>query len=105
MFPSEMVILMAIAVTKDSGKKLLTRSMDVTGEYIGYLYGSLVKRGYLKEDSPRVYQLTSKDRETILEFLRENKTRVKDTIDMLQQLGVEKSQEIDKLGKEVIEVK
>ena len=42
MFPSEMVILMAIAVNKDTGKKLLTRPMDVTGEYIGYLYDSLV---------------------------------------------------------------
>lgn len=49
MFPNEMVILMAIAVGKDAGKELLTRPMDVTGEYIGYLYNSLVSRDYLKE--------------------------------------------------------
>ena len=89
MFPSEMVILMAIAVARDSSKKLLTRPMDVTGEYIGYLNDSLVRRGYLKENSSRGYRLTSKGRETLFEFLRENKTRVKDAIKTLQQLGNE----------------
>ena len=105
MFPSEMVILMAIAVARDSGKKLLTRPMDVTGEYIGYLYDSLVRRGYLKENGSRGYQLTSLGRETLFEFLHENKARVKDAIKTLQQLGIEISQEIDKREKEAIEVK
>jgi hypothetical protein len=41
---------MAIAATGDSGKELLTRPMDVVGEYIGYLYDSLVNRGFLKRD-------------------------------------------------------
>jgi len=58
MFPSEMAILLANAVTRDSGKKLLTRPMDVVGEYIGYLCDSLVSRGYLKRDGSREYQLT-----------------------------------------------
>jgi len=109
MFPSEMIILMAIAVNKAASKKLLNRPMDVTGEYIGYLYDSLVRRGYLKKDGSRGYQLTSKGRETLLELLYENKTRIKDTIKRLQQLGIEISQEqeqeIDKLEKEAIEVK
>ena len=107
MFPSEMVILMAIAVNKDAGKKLLNRPMDVTGEYIGYLYDSLVRRNYLKENSSRGYQLTTKGRESLFEFLYKNKTRVKDTIKRLQQLGIDISQEqeIDKLEKEVIRVK
>ena len=105
MFPSEMVILMAIAVARDSGKKLLTQPMDVTGEYIGYLCNSLARRGYLKENSSRGYQLTSKGGETIFEFLRENKIRVKDTIKTLEQLGIEISQEVGKLEKEVVEVK
>ena len=109
MFPSEMIILMAIAVNKDAGKKLLNRPMDVTGEYIGYLYDSLVRRGYLKKDSSRAYQLTSKGREALFELLYENKTRIKDTIKRLQQLGIEinqeQEQEIDKLEKEAIEVK
>jgi predicted transcriptional regulator len=106
-FPSEMVILMAITVNKDAGKKLLNRPMDVTGEYIGFLYDSLVKRGYLRENSSRGYQLTTKGRETLFEFLHENKTRVKDTIKRLQQLGIDISQEheIDKLEKEAIGVK
>ena len=109
MFPSEMVILMAITVTRNSGKELLTRPTDVIGEYIGYLYDSLVRRGYIKGSSSRGYQLTSKGMEALFEFLRENKARVKNTIIRLQQLGIEISQEqkqkIDKLEKEAIEVK
>ena len=92
MFPSEMVILMAIAGARDFAKKLPIRSMDVTGEYIGYLCDSLVRRGYLKKNYLRSYQITSQGRDA-LEFLHKNKTRVKDTIKMLQQLGIEISQE------------
>ena len=105
MFPSEMVILMAIAANKDTGKKLLIRPMDVTGEYIGYLFDSLVSRGYLKGNRSRGYQLTPMGRESLLEFLHKNETRAKDTIKRLQQLGIESSQEIYKLGKEAIRVK
>ncbi len=105
MFPSEMVILMAIVGAGSFSKKLLTRSMDVTGEYIGYLYDSLVRRGYLKGNSSRGYQLTSKGREALFKFLYENRTRVKDMIKTLQQLGIEISQEIDKPEREAIEVK
>ena len=105
MFPSEMVILMAIAVARDSGKQLLTQPMDVTGEYIGYLRDSLARRGYLKQNSSRGFQLTPRGGEALFEFLRENKTRVKDTIKTLQQLGIEITQEVDKLEKEVVEIK
>ncbi len=105
MFPSEMVILMAIAVARDSDKKLLSRPMDVTGEYITYLYNSLVKRGYLKGNSSRGYQLTLKGREALFEFLRKNETMVKDTVKTLQQLGIEVGQGIDKLEREAIKVK
>jgi len=48
LFSGEMVILIAIAGAGDFGKKILTRPMDVTGEYIGYLYDSLVRHGYLE---------------------------------------------------------
>ena len=105
MFPSEMVILMAIAGTRDHGRTLQTRPMDVTGEYIGYLYDSLVKRGYLMGNSSRGYQLTSKGRESLFEFLHNNKTRVKDAIETLRQLQIEISGEISKLEKEVIGVR
>ena len=105
MFPSEMAMLMAIAATRDSGKKLLTRPTDVVGEYIGYLYDSLVSRGYLKRDGSKGYQLTPKGREAISEFLYKNKTRVKDTIKTLQQLGIEIDWEVDKLEKGAIKVK
>ena len=105
MFPSEMAILMAIAVTRDAGKKLLNRPMDVVGEYIGYLYDSLVSRGYLKRGGSSGYQLTPKGREALSEFLYENKTRVKDAVETLQQLGIEINWEVAKLEEEAIKVK
>ena len=105
MFPGEMVVLMAIAVVRDSDKKLLSRPMDVTGEYIAYLYNSLVRRGYLKGNSSKGYQLTLKGREALFEFLRKNETRVKDMVKTLQQLGIEIGQGIEKLEKEAIKLK
>ena len=105
MFPSEMAILIAIAAARDTGKELLIRPTDVVGEYIGYLYDSLTTRSYIKGNSSTGYQLTLKGRKTLVEFLHQNRTRVKDTIKTLQQLGIEISQDIDKLRKEAMEVK
>ena len=105
MFPSEMAILMAIAVTRGTGEKLLNRPMDVVGKYIGYLYDSLVTRGYLKRDGSTGYQLTPKGRESLFEFLCMNKTKVRDTVTALQKLGIEISLEEDSLEKEAMKVK
>ncbi|GAF84425.1 unnamed protein product [marine sediment metagenome] len=97
---------MAIVESGELGKKLVNSPMDVTGEYIGYLYNSLVKRGYLKGHSSTGYQLTAKGRDALFEFLRENRTRVKDMIGSLQQLGIGiSSQEIEEVEKKPIEVK
>lgn len=104
-FPSELVILMAIALAGDSGKKRLTRPIDITGEYVSYLYNSLVRRGYTEGNSSRGYQLTSKGREALFEFLRENRTRFGDAVKTLQQLRIGINQETGKLKKEAIEVK
>ncbi|MFC1913403.1 hypothetical protein ACFLX7_04350 [Chloroflexota bacterium] len=93
MFPSEMVILMAIA---GSGDRLLTRPIDVIGEYISYLCDSLIRRGYLKKHNPSNYQLASQGRECISEFIHGNKSRVKDSLKMLRQFGIEVSQEMAK---------
>lgn len=108
MFPSEMVILMAIAVNKDTGKELLTRPMDITGEYIGYLYDSLANRDYLRRDRLRGYRLTSKGEESLLEFLHSKETMARDTIKRLQRLKIEIGQkaerEINKLEKKVTRI-
>ena len=93
MLPSEIVILMAIAVNKNNGKKLLTRRMGITSEYIGYLYKSLINRGYLRGHRSTGYQLTLTGREAILGFLKKNKTRAKDVVKRLQLLGIEVSPE------------
>ena len=105
MLPGEMVILMAIAITRDSGKKLLTRPMDINGQYVDYLYDSLVERGYLRGKGSGGYELTRKGRNSLVEFLRQNKVRINDTIQTLQQLGIEKSEEIDRLAEEVVKVR
>ncbi|MFC2052345.1 hypothetical protein ACFLT4_06420, partial [Chloroflexota bacterium] len=99
------VILMAIEVSRDSGKKLLALPLDGTGAYIGDLYDSLVRRGYLKGSRAKGYRLTSEGMEALFEFLLENRSRVEDTIKTLQQLGIESSHEIDELVKEAIEVR
>lgn len=104
-FPSELVILMAIALASDSGKTLLTRPMDITGEYVSYLYNSLVSRGYIEGNSSRGYQFTSKGRETLFEFLRTNRARLGDAVKTLQQLRIEVNHETGKFKKEAIEVK
>ena len=105
MFPSEMVILMAIAVTGDSGKKILARPMDVTGEYVGYLYDSLVKRGYLNGNKSRGYVLTSMGKETLLEFMHDNKNRANEAVNALQKLSIGFDHEMSKIKKEAIGVK
>jgi predicted transcriptional regulator len=108
MLPSEMIILMAIIVSKNTGKKLLTRPMDVTGEYIGYLYNSLVSRGYLKRHRSTGYQPTTMGREAVLEFIQKNRSKAKDVIKRLKLLGIELSpeqeQKMYKLEKEAMKV-
>jgi predicted transcriptional regulator len=106
MLPGEIIILIAIVESGELGKKLVNSPMDVTSEYIGYLYNSLVKRGFLTRDSSTGYQLTAKGRDALFEFLRENRTRVKDMIGSLQQLCIGiSSQEIEEVEKKPIEVK
>ena len=106
MFPSEMVILMEIVEAGEFGRRLINNPMDITGEYIGYLYNSLVRRGYLKGNNSKGYQLTPQGREAVLEFLHNNnKTNVKDRIKTLQRLRIEISQEIDNLETKAVAVK
>ena len=105
MFPGEMVILLSIALSGDSGNSLISRPMDITNEYIGYLYDSLVRRGYLRKTSSTEYQLTSLGQEAMHIFLKENRGKARDIILALQQLGIESSQKIDELGKELTGVK
>ena len=109
MLPSEMIILMAIGVDKNSGKTLLARPMDVTSEYIGYLYNSLVSRGFLEKHGATNYQLTPLGRKAISDFLNKNGSRSADVIKKLQLLGIDvvsiKEQKISKLEMEAIKVK
>lgn len=96
MLPSEMVILMAITINKRTGQKLLTNPLDITSEYIGYLYNSLVNRGYLKGHRTTGFQLTTIGREAIQNFIKKNRSRDLDVIDRLRWLGIEISPEQEK---------
>ena len=106
MLPSEMVILMAISINKRTGQKLLTNPLDITSEYIGYLYSSLVNRGYLKGHRSTGFQLTTIGSEVIENFIKKNRTRASDAINRLRLLGIEISPEqegkICKLKKEAV---
>ena len=97
MFPSEMVVLMAMASTGQSHSRPLGCPVDVSYDYVDYLYKSLVQRGYLKETTSRAYQLTLKGRLAIFQFLRQNKTRVQDIAEALQNLGIETGEWIGKI--------
>ena len=96
MLPSEMVILMAITINKNTGQKLLTNPMDITSEYIGYLYNSLVNRGYLKGHRSTGFQLTVIGREAIHNFLKNNGSMANDVVQRLRLLGIEISSEQEK---------
>jgi DNA-binding GntR family transcriptional regulator len=89
MLPSEMIILMAIVVNSKIGENVLTRPLDITREYVGYLFNSLVNRGYLKPHGFSGYQLTPTGREEISQFIRVNRTRSQDVVKRLRRLGIE----------------
>ena len=96
MLPSEMVILMAITINKSTGQKLLTSPMDITSEYIGYLYNSLVNRGYLKGHRSTGFQLTTIGRGAIHNFVKRNGSTAMDVVQRLRLLGIEISSEQEK---------
>ena len=73
MLPSEMIILMAISISKNTGRNLLTNSLGITNEYINYLYNNLVNRGFLKGHRSTGFRLTTIGRETIQNFIREHR--------------------------------
>jgi len=104
MFPAEMVILMAIEVAGDSVKRLLNRPMDISGQYIAYLYESLVKRGYLERDRYRGYNLTAMGKEALSEFLHENEPLVRELINTIEELGIKTCVKVDSKEKVAVGV-
>lgn len=104
MLPSAMVILMAIEVSGDFSRKRLS-PLEFEGEYIRSTYDSLVARGHLRKNRLGVYQLTQEGRESLFEFLLEDKARVKEIARKVEQLGIEAIKEIDEIAREVLEVK
>ena len=69
MFPSEIEILVAADKAGGYKKSQLNHSMDVVGEYIGYLYDSLIRRGFIAGNRLTGYRVTSKGRERIRQYL------------------------------------
>ena len=108
MLPSEMVILMAITSNKNTNQKLRTSQMDITSEYIGYLYNSLVNRGYLKGHRSTSFQLTTLGREAIHNFIKKNDSKAADVVQRLRLMGIEISPEqerkICKLEKKAVSI-
>ena len=67
MFPSEIVILMAIEEADKPDIQKLAHATDIKGIYLRYLCDSLIRRGYLSGNDSREYRVTSKGKEAILE--------------------------------------
>ena len=76
MFPSEIEILMAADKIRAFNKSRLIHSTDVIGEYIGYIYDSLVRRGFIREERLTGYEITKKGRERISEYLSKRALKV-----------------------------
>ena len=89
MFPSEMVVLMAIAATNKTNDKSDIHPDDTTGDYTSHLYESLIQRGFLRENGIHRYKLTTKGRGAVRDFMHDNKTKAKDIIKTLRELGIE----------------
>jgi DNA-binding MarR family transcriptional regulator len=102
MLPSEMVILMAISINKDTGHKLLAHSLDITNDYIDYLYNSLVNRGFLKGHRTTGFRLTAIGKEAIQCFTKEHGSKDLDAIERLRALDIEIGQEEKKINQKRI---
>jgi len=102
--PSEMEILLAIALNKGASKKLLNSSRDVISEYFLNLFNSLVRRGYIKGNRVMGYKLTTMGKETLIKLLHEKESRAKTAIKQLKQLGIECTNKIDELRNERLAV-
>jgi len=106
-FPSEMIILLAIAASCSSLDSL-RRWRDNEGEYIGNLRDSLVQRNYLRKVIFNKYQLTPMGQYALTDFLRKNKIIEEVIITRLQQFGIDarrkQEQTVGKLKKERIKV-
>ena len=91
MFPSEMVVLMAMATTSKAYGKSNGRPAGTASDYTSHLYESLIQRGYLRETGIHKYKLTTKGRVVVRDFMHDNKTKVRDIIRILRELGIETS--------------
>lgn len=89
MFPSEMVVLMAIATTTKAYGKSDVQSADTVSNYTSHLYESLIERGYLREAGVHRYRLTVRGRVVVRDFLHDNKTKVRDIMRTLKELGID----------------
>ena len=89
MFPSEMVVLMAIATTSKACGTPDVRPVDTATDYTSHLYESLIQRGYLGETGVHRYRLTTKGRVVVRDFLHDNRTKARDIVMTLKELGID----------------
>lgn len=104
MFPSEIIILLAMAVSGNFGPAL-NRPMDVMSEYVEYIYNSLAWRGYLKCTDSNGFKLTASGEEELSRFMNDNRSRGLDVIKALHQLGIESFNKMEELSMEINNVR
>ncbi len=112
MFQGEKQILLDVALNRCSAKQLINRRSAHSNQFIGHSLDSLVRRGYLKKNGVRKYQLTSSGTKVLLLSLRENgfcdkrdflkllykgTAKSKDAVKKLEAIRIEFSKKMDTL--------
>jgi len=94
-------MLIATVISTDSGLSFFSSPLDEMDRYLESLYASLVKRGYLVQESGK-YTLTPRGAVIFTSFLEENRTKTKSIVSTLHRVREESSRKFEELFDEVV---
>ena len=101
MLPSELIMLIATVISTDSGLSFFSSPLDEMDRYLESLYSSLVRRGYLVNNSGK-YNLTPKGAVIFPSFVDDHRTKTKSIVSTLERLRVEGTRKFDELFDETV---
>ena len=101
MLPSELIMLIATVISTDSGLSFFSSPLDEMDRYLESLYSSLVRRGYLVNNSGK-YNLTPKGAVIFTSFVDDHRTKTKSIVSTLERLRVEGTRKFDELFDETV---
>ena len=89
--------LISIALNSGAGRITVSGPTDPAGEFFGDLLDSLARRGYLYGEKRTGYWLTPLGETALADLLEEDEARTKTASRLLNQLGRECIDKLDKL--------